>query len=161
MAMAALHALGVPWEKAFSGAASFRGVKHRLEYLRSLEGIAIFDDTAATSPSATLAAIDALLETYPKVSLIVGGDGKGNAYGTLQSKVLDSRVNVLGLGGEASQFLDAEPCSSLKEAIEVSLSALERGDAILVSPAGAGFHQAHSEGTGPGLRQLVRRWGRG
>ena len=161
MAMASLHALGIPWEKAFSGAASFRGVKHRLEYLRSLNGVAIYDDTAATSPSATLAAINALLETHSKVSLIVGGDGKGNVYDDLQKKVEDPRVNVLGLGGDASALLGAQLCLSLKGAIEQSLEGMEKGDAILVSPAGAGFHQTHSEGSGPGLRQLVRRWGRG
>ena len=160
MAMAALHALGIPWEQSFQGASAFRGVKHRLEYLRALEGVAIYDDTAATSPSATLAAIEAIESKHGQMVLVVGGEGKGNDYESLSRYLKTSNITVLGLGGDVAKTLAAQPCVSLREAIQMGLKECSSGAAILISPAGAGFHTAHSEGSEPGLRQMVRRWGR-
>ena len=163
MALAALHALDIPWERAFSGASKFRGVKHRLEYLRRLEGVPIYDDTAATSPSATIAAIRALLPEYENLFLVVGGEAKGNDYKELQALISTQNIRVFGLEGETSQLLIGDQgslCDSLKSALQQALLEAQGEGVILVSPAGAGFHSAQSEGSGPGLRQLVRRWGR-
>ncbi len=163
LALCALHAAGVPPQRAFEALQTCRGVKHRLEFLRNIQEVAIYDDTAATSPAATHAAISALLERHASVHVLVGGDAKGNEYSTLKELVRDPRVHLIGLGGSAAETLcdsNSTRAKSLKEGIQRALEYSKKEDAVLVSPAGAGFHTAHSEGKGPGLRALVRRWGR-
>ena len=155
----ALHALGVSWEDAYKGASRIRPVKHRLEYLRSIGGKPVYDDTAATSPAATLAAIQALKDSYEQVTVIVGGEGKGNDYTHLRSVLEQPEIRAIGIGGDVCQTLGISPSPSLQSALESALSNPEAREAVLISPAGAGFHSVHNEGGG-GLRQLIRRWGR-
>ena len=160
MAMAALHALGVSWNEAYNGISSIRPVKHRLEYLRSIEGNRVYDDTAATSPAATIAAVKAVREGQENVVVIVGGEAKGNDYTELRKALNDPAIHVIGIGGDVCDALEVEASASLVAALENGFRYLkERQGAVLISPAGAGFHSVHNQGGG-GLRQLVRRWGR-
>jgi UDP-N-acetylmuramoylalanine--D-glutamate ligase len=86
VALAALEALGVDCvaeAAALAGAlAAFRGLPHRLEPIRDRTGRLFVDDSLATTPQATIAALDA----YPEqpVTLIVGGADRGLDYGVLR-----------------------------------------------------------------------------
>lgn len=172
-ALAAMAAV-TPWvrdARAFGrGLRSFRGVRHRLEYLRRIGGIPVWDDTAATSPAATAAAVLALAEEgIEHVVLLAGGDDKGNDWTPLAGATA-SHLRALSLlpGSASDRLAEAAPHvpttrhTALQDAITAALAAAEPGDALLVSPAGAGFYARFAEGDAenPGLRALIRRWGR-
>lgn len=151
------------------GLRAFRGVRHRLEYLRRIGGIPVWDDSASTSPAATLAAVEALVEEgAAQVVLVAGGDDKGNDWSAVAR--VGGRVRALALvpGTAADRLAETLPNVpatrhvNLREALDAALLAAQPGDALLVSPAGAGFFARFAEGDGdaPGLRAMIRRWGR-
>ncbi|MBI5456449.1 hypothetical protein HY969_01785 [Candidatus Kaiserbacteria bacterium] len=87
LADAALDALHVPEVLIKKGLASFEGVEGRLQYIGSVNGIAVFNDNSATTPEATIAALRVLGSSHPpshkasegqrkNVVLIIGGDDK-------------------------------------------------------------------------------------
>ena len=172
-ALAAMAAVS-PWvtdaRTLGRGLREFRGVRHRLEYLRRIGGIPVWDDSASTSPAATAAAVEALAEEgFGHVVLVAGGDDKNNDWAPLARAAAGHLRAMALLPGTAADKLAAlapdVPTSrhgSLRDAIEAALAGAEPGDALLVSPAGAGFFARYADGTDdqPGLRALIRKWGR-
>ena len=162
LALAAAVQLDVPFEDIRTGLAAFRGVKHRMEFLRSIDGVRIYDDTAATSPAATHAAIRAIRAEGAPLVLVVGGDAKGNDFSALGAALGAANIPWIALPGDAAHALtDAgggSPCcqvDTLEDALAEGMARLDGQGTLLVSPAGAGFHSHHG-----GLRSLVRTWGR-
>lgn len=149
-----------------SGLRSFRGVKHRLEYLRSIQGARIYDDTASTSPAATLAAIEALVGvSVSPIVLVVGGDDKDNRYDELHNAIakhVQAVVVLPGTAGEAiatgCKSIPVVPCADLMTATREAVR-LGAGGAVLFSPGGGGFFAKIAAEAG-GLRTLIRQWGR-
>lgn len=159
--------------RAEGGLRAFRGVKHRIEYLRSIDGIGVYDDTAATSPAATCAALQALSEGGGRPVVVVGGRDKNNDYSDLARAICERAAGVVYMPGTAAEAIETlvtqrndgpasarEPdlASALGRALALAAGA---GDAacVVVSPAGAGVHTTSTK-AGGGLRGLVRRWGR-
>ena len=162
LAISAALQLNVSPDAIREGISGFRGVKHRLESLRSIGGVRIYDDTAATSPAATHAAVRALQEEGAPLVLIVGGDAKGNDYSALGQLLGKAALPWVALPGDAAAALTAagggspvSEATTLEEAMTHGLEHLNGEGALLISPAGAGFHTQHA-----GLRSLVRMWGR-
>lgn len=152
------------------GLREFRGVRHRLEYMRRITGVPVWDDSASTSPAATAAAVEALAEEgHDRVVLVAGGDDKNNDWAPLARAAAGHLRAMALLPGTASDRLQelapevpVTRHATLREAIEAALAAAEPGDALLVSPAGAGFFARYADGSEdqPGLRALIRKWGR-
>jgi UDP-N-acetylmuramoylalanine--D-glutamate ligase len=150
------------------GLRDFRTVKHRLEFLRTLDGVKVYDDTASTSPAATRAAVLALFAEGQRPVCIIGGRDKNNDWGPLAAALQECARAVVLLEGTAAAALESALHSELplhrardlREALAVALSAASPGDSVVVSPAGAGFQTQHALEGQDGLRQLVRRWTR-
>lgn len=124
-------------------AESFRGVEGRLEYVKLVKGAKVYNDNNATSPEATIAA----LESFPekKVILIAGGTDKELDYSML-TDVINARVkDLVLLPGTATDKIRRNlriPSSehdSLEAAIEKAVEAATSGDIILFSPASSSF----------------------
>lgn len=82
----------------------FGGVEHRMEYVRTLEKVDFFNDSIGSSPTRTIAGLNA--QPPGKIVLIAGGYDKKLSFGTLADKITD-RVDVLVLmGATASQIED-------------------------------------------------------
>ncbi len=160
-AAVAASILGASFEAIREGIRTFSGVKHRVEFLAEVDGIGFFDDEASTNPEATRAAIDALNRP---VVLICGGDCKGNDsdYDVLKPVLQHSVRAIIRLPGDAGARVQAAAGSipvhearDLKLAMSLADSLLVPGDALLMSPAGAGFHSRFNAGS-HGFRRLVR-----
>ncbi len=146
---------------------SFRGVRHRLEYLRRIDGVPVYDDTASTSPAATAAALRALAAEGLRPVVVLGGRNKGNDYTSLGKLLDELALAVVGTQGSAVEAAadcvrrcPVEAVGTLRAALDGALARARQvpGGAVLVSPAGAGFRSAAArEG---GLRRMVRTWGR-
>jgi UDP-N-acetylmuramoylalanine--D-glutamate ligase len=144
-------AAGFPIEAMREGIAGFQGVPYRLEFVRELNGAAWYDDSIATAPERTLAAINAFSE--PLV-LLLGGRDKNLPWETLANRIHE-RVDHVILFGEAAGKIEAaigdlvpeqrpfslSRCEGLEQAVKAAASVSEAGDVVLLSPGGTSFDE--------------------
>jgi UDP-N-acetylmuramoylalanine--D-glutamate ligase len=127
---------------------AFKGVPHRLETVRALRGVTYVNDTAATTPEASIAAMQTLF-TEKKGVLIAGGADKVLAFGAWAKAVKRYAKEVVLLQGTATPRMMAalekvrlpvqEPCASMHEAVTRASQAAKRGETVLLSPGCASF----------------------
>lgn len=135
-------------------ATSFMGLEHHLELVREIDGVRYYDDSIATSPERTMAALRSFDEP---IVLIAGGRDKHLPMEELAKLVIE-KVRHLILIGEAAPLIekvvkdyrlkisrhgDLPPtihrCSTLEEAVEIAARVGQAGDVVLLSPACASF----------------------
>jgi len=124
-----------------SALGSFTGLPHRVELVGEANGVRFYDDSKATTPGATLAA----LSGFDSAVLIAGGRNKGLELGVLRQAAARLR-GVVAIGdaaGEVRQsFEGACPvveAGSMHEAVVAAADLAHRGDAVVLSPACASF----------------------
>ena len=99
-----------------------------------------YDDSKATAPHATLAALDG----FDSVVLVAGGRNKGLDLGELHRGVDHVRA-VVGIGESAAEVVAAFPdrpgrvATSMADAVAAAAELAERGDVVLLSPGCASF----------------------
>jgi len=146
-AIAAVDGL-VPDEIIREFARSFGGVEHRIELIRTRNGVRWYNDSIASSPSRTIAGLNAFPE---KVILIAGGKDKGISYDDL-GPVINDHVKLLILCGatadvirrsteQASNYAGLEiiDVADYHEAVSLSDSRSTEGDVVILSPASTSF----------------------
>ena len=145
-ALALGHAAGLAMEPMLEGARSFRGLPHRCEFVRNLNGVDYINDSKGTNVGATVAAIESLVPDSGKVILIAGGDGKGADFQPLAEPVAACCRALVLIGRDAGKISEAVGVSvpqyratSLQEAVSLARQAAEPGDRVLLSPACASF----------------------
>ncbi len=129
-------------EKVISG---FKGVEHRIEFVKEIDGIKYYNDSKATNVDSTKVA----LESFDKnIQLILGGQDKGSPYKPIFN-LIKKKVKNIFLIGEATNIIKRElkgsapmtECGTIYNAIKKIRSVAERGDVVLFSPACASFDQ--------------------
>ena len=152
-ANAALQALGLSDDEIKVGLESFEGVEGRLQFVREVKGVKIYNDNNATTPEATIVALRALGNN---LTLIVGGSEKGLALDELVSEIKERVSHVILLkhpnykGSERlGARLDAAAVpymelQSLKAALAAALEKTKTG-IVLFSPAFASFGMFKNE----------------
>lgn len=129
----------------------FKGVPHRLEFVRKVDGVSFYNDTCATIPEATMAALSIFNQP---VILIAGGADKNLDFSQLAQKIKDSTVkSVILLEGTAIAKLKKVIEGKLiggcfndfKKAILAAKKAAKPGDVVLLSPACASFGMFRNE----------------
>jgi UDP-N-acetylmuramoylalanine--D-glutamate ligase len=144
MAAAIGNAMGLPDEAIQQAAASFRGLRHRLEIVGSVGGVTYVNDSIATSPERTVAGIKAFTEP---VVLLLGGREKRLPFDRLQDLVKERCRAVVCFGEAAEVFAEASRgfaetvlvVRTLAEAVEGASKLAQPGDVVLLSPAGTSF----------------------
>jgi UDP-N-acetylmuramoylalanine--D-glutamate ligase len=146
------HLAGAPLTAIGPAVESFPGVEHRIEYVRTLDGVEYYNDSKATNVDASLKAIDA----FPKgLWIILGGKDKGSDYAPLREPLRQRAKGVLLIGAEPPYAYAAAPiirkaldgvlplidCGNMKGAVEYARAHAEAGDTVLLSPACASFDQ--------------------
>ena len=148
LALAAARALGVDDATARKALESFSGVPGRLELVAEKDGVQYYNDTNATTPDATAAALAAL--GAARTVLILGGADKGLDMGKLTA-VLPAVKRVVALAGTGTERIAADLPEkgmlyrTLPEAFAAARSAAAPGDAVLLSPAFASFGMFKNE----------------
>jgi UDP-N-acetylmuramoylalanine--D-glutamate ligase len=165
LAAAAAEAAGVERAIIHHALAGFAGLEHRLEPLGEVAGRRFYDDSKATSPHATMAA---LASVGGPLWLLAGGVSKGAAFDELAGAIV-SRARGAALFGAARGELAASltarcagykrhSCETLTEALAWCWRQSRAGDAILLSPACASYDQYRDfQARGAAFRQAVRR----
>ncbi|HEY4517274.1 MAG TPA: UDP-N-acetylmuramoyl-L-alanine--D-glutamate ligase [Candidatus Paceibacterota bacterium] len=162
LAIAAARALRIPDSLTKKAVASFKGVPGRLEMLREIRGIKIYNDTTATTPDATIAALRALGKKK-NVILIVGGADKKLAMGKLTAALPRSCKAVLLLKGTGTDKIKKAvkavgEFDALPDAFAKAMSLAQKGDIVLFSPAFASFGMFQNEfDRGEQFVRLVKR----
>jgi UDP-N-acetylmuramoylalanine--D-glutamate ligase len=115
--------------------------------VREAKGVKIYNDTTATTPEATLAALQALDKN---VVLIAGGADKGLDMNKLLLEIPKHTKRVILLAGTGTnrviEFLPgASIFDNLEAAVKEAFIAAEPGDAVLLSPAFASFGMFKNE----------------
>ncbi|MBQ3470515.1 UDP-N-acetylmuramoyl-L-alanine--D-glutamate ligase [Candidatus Saccharibacteria bacterium] len=159
-AVAALTAvsafLNISWDEYLSGhktkikegLKNFKGLPHRLEFLRELNGVKYYDDNFSTNPASTRVAIEAFPDD--NLVMIVGGrDKTDNAdlpeiYEILKSDNI-KKIILLGESGHELAKRYADPrfiiTESLQEAVKTAKQEAEKlsPSLVLMSPSAASF----------------------
>ena len=125
---------------------NFKGVEHRIEFVREIEGVLFYNDSKATSVDATLKALEALSEEPGKTVLILGGRGKNAPYAPLVP-LIEKIVRKLVLIGEDADNIESQlkthaeivRADSMADAVQKSFESAEKGDSVLLAPACASF----------------------
>ncbi len=148
-------------------AVEFKGVPHRIEFVRELDGVKYYNDSIASSPARTTAGLVSFGDK--KVVLIAGGYDKKIPFDEF-GKVVNERVKKLVLVGKTSEKIEAAVrsadnftdlpiyrCSEFKEAVEKARAVAENGDIVILSPACASFDLFKNfEVRGDTFKQIVK-----
>jgi UDP-N-acetylmuramoylalanine--D-glutamate ligase len=138
-ASATALAAGARLEGVRAALRAFRGLPHRVELVADAGGVRWYDDSKATAPHATLAA----LAGFQRVVLIAGGRNKGLELAELGAA--GNVVGVVGIGEAAAQVVAAFPgvpsrlASSMSDAVASAAVLAEAPAVVLLSPGCASF----------------------
>ena len=128
---------------------NFKGVEHRLEFVREIDGVKYYNDSIGTSPASTIAGLNAFDEN---IILLAGGSDKGLDYKEI-GEVIARKVGTLILTGPTAQKIEEATkqalseeksieiihTNNLEESVNVAKEKAKEGDIVLLSPASASF----------------------
>lgn len=136
---------GVPAEIIVDTIKSFKGVEHRIEYVREKDGVVYYNDSKGTNPDSSIKALEAM--SRPTI-LIAGGYDKHSEFDEFLEAFKDTVKLVVLIGATAGRIKDTAlshgfnniiMAETLKEAVELCASNAVFGDAVLLSPACASW----------------------
>ncbi len=160
-------AIGITHEAMEEGVRSFRGLPHRLEFVRRVNGADWFNDSIATAPERAIAAMHAFDEP---IVLLAGGRDKDLDWDTFADEVC-KRVDRLILFGEAASKIASyfgprrdrklprsiDIFDGLDGAVQAAARIARPGDVVLLAPGGTSFDEFFNfEARGERFRELVQ-----
>jgi UDP-N-acetylmuramoylalanine--D-glutamate ligase len=148
-ACATARVMGIPARTIAAGVKNFRGVSGRLEDVRTVRGIRYINDTTATMPDASIAAMKACSDNKNVVVLAGGADKKLEYQEWAKAAKRYSKALVL-FNGTATPKLDIAleragyrgsivHVDSMREAVKEAEALAVKGDTVLLSPACSSF----------------------
>ena len=161
-AVAVSRALGIGNKSVRSALTQFRGVEHRQEFVKTIDGVDWVNDSKATNINALRQALEALPGTG---ILIAGGRDKGNDYGSVSDLVRQKISLLIAIGESRSKIASAfegivafKAAASLEEAVSFAREFALPGQTVLFSPACASFDMFENfEDRGRQFKQCVHQ----
>ena len=147
-AAAMTMASGVPAEVIAHTLKTFKGVEHRIEFVRELDGVRFINDSKGTNADSTMKAVETM--NRPTV-LIMGGSDKHVDFTTMCEMIKNSPyIKNIVLIGQTAQQLDetlgkvgytsyVHAGYDFRAAIDKAFELAEKGGNVLLSPACASF----------------------
>lgn len=157
-------AAGFPLDAMLEAAEEFRGVAHRLEFVREWNGARWYNDSIATAPERTMAAIRSFSEP---IVLLLGGRDKNLPWEDLAALCAERVDHVIVFGEAAEKIVGVfakqedgpqtlERCKDLEEAVRTAAKVAGSGDIVLLSPGGTSYDQFRDfEERGEAFRKWV------
>ncbi len=148
-AIAATSSL-VSLDQAISAIKEFTAVEHRLEFVRELDGVKWYNDSASSSPTRTISGLNAFDEP---ITLIAGGYDKNLDYEPIAKPIIDKVNHLILMGQTSGKIFDAVKqelekqdkklpiniCNNLEETVKLAKKVTKSGEIVLFSPASASF----------------------
>lgn len=143
-AIAVAKLFGIDNQTIKESLSSFGGVKHRLQFVGNIDGVAFYNDSKSTNILATQTALSSFDNS--KVILIAGGLDRGNEFDELVPDLHGLKKMVV-LGESAPRLqraaekagVDTILATDIADATRQAFEIAERGDIILLSPANASW----------------------
>lgn len=142
--------IGISNKSILSQIKTFKMPHYRLEFVGKYKGITFYNDSAATIPEATIAALYSLGNQID--TLIVGGSDKGSSFEELIKSIIEHQIQnlivfpttglkIAKLIKTQNKFLKLriEEAKNMEEAVRLSYMLTEPGKICLLSPASASF----------------------
>ena len=140
-------AMNVPAPVIRHSLKTFRGVEHRIESVRELNGVEYINDSKGTNPDSTIKAVQTM--TQPTV-MILGGYDKHTSFDSLSREMVNSPMirhavligetrGLLRNSLERAGFNAVTEADTLRHAVEKARDLAEKGWCVLLSPACASF----------------------
>ena len=137
-------------EDAVKAVKDFKGVQHRLEFIREIDGVKWYNDSIGTSPTRTIAGLHSFDE---RIVLIAGGYDKHLDYTPIAKPILEKVDSLILIGDTAPKIFDAVKeeaekqgkdikiymCDEFKNTVLVAKKVAKPGQIVLFSPASASF----------------------
>jgi len=171
-----MAAIGAVWGMVSSKsvkevANSFKGVEHRIEFVREVNGVKFYNSSIDSSPNRTTATLNSFNQ---KVILIAGGKDKNIPYDALGSVLLEKVKCLILIGPTADKIekslrdeiqrkgihcdIPVYRCSTYEEVVQTAYSNAQKGDIVLLSPASTSFDMFKNfEERGRLFKELVKR----
>ena len=148
-ALAATNSL-VDINIAIKAVKNFKPVEHRIEFIREIDNVKWYNDSASSSPTRTLSGLNAFDED---IILIAGGYDKNLDYTPLAKTIVEKVKTLILIGQTAGKIFDAVKkelenqnkkldiymCDTLENTIEIAKKSAKTGQVVLFSPASASF----------------------
>jgi UDP-N-acetylmuramoylalanine--D-glutamate ligase len=152
---------GAPAEIIRRSVIKFKGLEHRLEQVRILDGIVFYDDSKATNVDAALKSIQSF---DPPIILIMGGRDKGGDFSRLIPEIKKRCKKIILLGESRTKIrrilngtVSLEEADSMQAAVKKSFSSADAGDTVILAPACTSFDMFENfEHRGRVFKQEVR-----
>ncbi len=163
-AIVAAKIMGIKNADITAALSDFKGIKHRIETVATVDGVTYIDDSKGTNVDATLKAIETM---KTDTVLLLGGKHKGYDYGKLFSVLPKTKVVHTVLYGEnrftllksarECEYKDFTLCDTFAFAVRVAALKAKSGQTVLLSPASASFDEFSSyEERGDKFVEIVR-----
>ena len=130
-------------------AKEFKGVEHRIEFVKEVNGVKYYNDSIASSPTRTIAGLKAFSQ---KVHLIAGGYDKHIPFEPMVPYILEKVEKLYLCGNTAEKIEDAVRasldykgtpeiihCENIEDAVNKAHECAKKGDIVTLSPACASF----------------------
>lgn len=123
----------------------FKGVSHRLEFVKEIGGVSFINDSKATNIDSTIVAMKAMSEP---TTLILGGSDKGFDFDELFDNFPKIIKNIIVIGQTQAKIIasatkkgvsNVYEAKSLKDAVFLGYSLSKKGETVLLSPACASY----------------------
>ena len=161
--VAAAHILGIDKAKTAEALCKFKGIKHRIEEVATIDGVTYIDDSKGTNVDATLKAVKTMQN--PTI-ILLGGKDKGYDYVPLFVELKNSNVVHAVLYGEnrfkllnaaiKAGYISFSLCSEFEAAVRLSGFIAKSGQNVLLSPASSSFDSfSNYEERGDAFKSLV------
>ena len=122
---------------------NFKGVEHRIEPVRELNGVKYFNDSKATNFDSTYVA----LESFPENIVLILGGKKGDNNFDIVKDFINERVKIIIAIGQSKDAIEEYfssdkkviKCDSFEDAVSNARDNASEGDVVLFSPAYKSF----------------------
>lgn len=158
-----IEEFGLDIEKIKGFLSTFGGVAHRLEFVRTVNGVTYYNDSKSTNPTSTITALKTFKEP---VHLILGGLNRNQDFHELDNYIknvkyiyaIGSTTDIVSLYAKSMNI----PCIlsyNLKDALASLEKNVSNGDVVLLSPASSSQDQySHFEDRGKEFKNIVEKF---
>ena len=144
-------ALNISTDKMLNAIKAFQGVPHRLEFVKEIDEVKWYNDSIATAPERTIAAIKSFNEP---IVLLLGGKDKNLPWERL-SEIIHEKVDHVVIFGSAKELIETAVgsveinkrpysvniCKNMEGAIQIAHKIAEAGDIVLLSPGATSYDE--------------------
>ena len=141
--IAIANLLGVENKSLAKALSSFKGVEHRLEFVRNVNGVEFVNDSKATNVDSVWYALQSF---NSPIRLILGGKDKGNDYKIIEELVIQHVAKIYAIGSSADKIVEhfdniveVQKLANFDDTIQTAFNESNKGEVVLLSPACASF----------------------